>query len=427
MKIYVHSFLLLFFLFSVRVCAENNKEKLPIKVKVNLSERFAQEPQWVYLFSLYDNETNIEDSLYLQPGQTLFCFDQRFNNERDEYNAWLTFEKNGPRQAMMKLIPGDQVIIYIDEHTKPYYPRVEGSLFCEEKYHNRMLIDSIKNIVQYLTDSIVLTKDRQKIFELEQQIERHKKYINRDSYFEFFEKAKDPLTAYSMLDIIYFKYPNEENLNKMIENMKRRFPHNKKIQAFPNLTSAPPASKRSKWATARFEQIISIRTQEISSLKNTSPIDKKMLEQIKPYQMGNRVDSISLIGLKGDAISLNDINTGYILIDFWAGWCAPCRKEIPYLKRVAEKYPHQITILAISFDNSEKEWRNTIEIDKSELFTHLYSGLITSPESSLLCARFGIKAIPANFLLDKNRKIIAVDLREDALMKKMEELKYFTD
>ena len=410
-------------LLSVFICCVQKSDEKPIKITVHISAAFTQESQWVYWFSHYGNEMDIQDSLYLQKGQTSFVFEKNINEGQEEYNAYIAFSKNGPIQLVMKLVPGDNVTVFIDEKTKAFYPKVEGSLACEEKYCNRMLIDSVAAIVRNLTDSLIQEKDKLKIFELKEQIKQYNNYINRDSYFEFFKKAKSPLTAYSMLDIISYKYPNE-NIDKHIVSMKSRFPKNKKIQDFPNYKPFPSASERSKLANIRYEQLINARKKGFpnSPVVNSSMNDKKTIEDIKPYQIGNKVDSISLKGLKGNYISINEINTKYILIDFWATWCAPCRKEIPYLKKVVEKYPNLITIYAISFDNREEEWIKTIEIDQSEMFTHVYGGILASPKTSILQAKFGVNAIPANFLLNQNRKIIAVDLRGDALMKKMDEL-----
>ena len=118
--------------------------------------------------------------------------------------------------------------------------------------------------------------------------------------------------------------------------------------------------------------------------------------------------------MNGQTVNLDNIKSDYVLIDFWASWCAPCRKEIPYLKTALDTYPN-LTVYAVSIDEDEAQWRASIKNDKTEMFTHVLLGNNTI-ESAVIQKQFGVRAIPANFLLDKERIIIAVNLRKKNLI-----------
>ena len=123
----------------------------------------------------------------------------------------------------------------------------------------------------------------------------------------------------------------------------------------------------------------------------------------------------------GKLISLSSFKGKYVLIDFWASWCGPCRKENPNLVKQFEKYKaSNFTILGVSLDRpgGKNLWLKAIHSD----------GLTWSQVTELngfdnrAALLYGIKIIPQNFLIDPSGKIIAKDLSGDDLDKKLAEL-----
>ena len=109
----------------------------------------------------------------------------------------------------------------------------------------------------------------------------------------------------------------------------------------------------------------------------------------------------------------------YILLEFWASWCAPCREESPTLVRLYNQYKDKgFEILSVSIDKNTTLWKNAIRQDgytwENVCDLNGYGG----PTAAL----YTVTAIPNSFLLDKNGKIIAKDLRGKNLETKLAEL-----
>jgi len=121
----------------------------------------------------------------------------------------------------------------------------------------------------------------------------------------------------------------------------------------------------------------------------------------------------------GNTISLSSFKGKYVLVDFWASWCAPCRKESPNLVKAYEKYRSKnFEILGVSLDQNKEKWLKAINDDH---YTWTQVGDIKGWENAA-AREYGIQGIPFNVLLDPNGVIIARNLRGEALEKKLEEI-----
>jgi thiol-disulfide isomerase/thioredoxin len=123
--------------------------------------------------------------------------------------------------------------------------------------------------------------------------------------------------------------------------------------------------------------------------------------------------------INGKPVSLDSFKGQYVLVDFWASWCGPCRAENPnVVKAYKEYHPKGFTILGVSLDESKDKWLAAIK--KDQLDWTQVSDLKGWQNS--VADMYGIKGIPMNLLLDKEGKIIAKGLRGEDLEKKLAEL-----
>lgn len=146
-----------------------------------------------------------------------------------------------------------------------------------------------------------------------------------------------------------------------------------------------------------------------------------VIEARKITAIGKIAPDFSQPDTLGNAVKLSDFRGKYILVDFWASWCGPCRAENPNLLKTFNKYKDRgFTVLGVSLDQPGKKdsWLAAIHKDGLE-WTQVSDLKFWDNDVAVL---YGIKAIPTNLLLDKNGKIIAKDLRGADLDKKLAEV-----
>ena len=121
----------------------------------------------------------------------------------------------------------------------------------------------------------------------------------------------------------------------------------------------------------------------------------------------------------GNPITLSDLRGKVVLLDFWASWCGPCRRENPNVVKVYEKYHDQgLEILGISLDKDRGRWVQAIEKDGLP-WLHVSDLGYWSNEVAQL---YMVRSIPHTVLLDREGRIIATRLRGPALEQKLAEV-----
>ncbi len=136
--------------------------------------------------------------------------------------------------------------------------------------------------------------------------------------------------------------------------------------------------------------------------------------------IGAVAPEISLPDPDGETVSLSSLRGKIVLLDFWAAWCGPCREENPYLVDVYNKYHDKgFDIYQVSLDRTREAWLRGIEEDNLQRWTHVSDLQFWS---SQVVPLYRIEGIPANYLLDKEGRIIAVNLRGEALGRTLAEL-----
>lgn len=131
-----------------------------------------------------------------------------------------------------------------------------------------------------------------------------------------------------------------------------------------------------------------------------------------PIAVGAMAPEIALANEKGEIVTLSSFKGKYVLVDFWASWCGPCRGENPNVVAAYEKYKNKnFTVLGVSLDDNKENWIEAIKADKLN-WPHISD--LKKWESTVV-PTYQIEGIPFNVLLDTAGKIIAKDLRGQAL------------
>lgn len=139
----------------------------------------------------------------------------------------------------------------------------------------------------------------------------------------------------------------------------------------------------------------------------------------KEHGIGDRFSDIAQANTKGEIKKLSDIKGKYVLLEFWASWCQPCREENPRLVATYKQYKSKgFEVYGVSLDTDANAWKNAIK--KDGLLWENVSELAGDENTAFLL--YGGNAVPANFLIDPNGVIIARDLRGEQLNAKLKQL-----
>lgn len=157
------------------------------------------------------------------------------------------------------------------------------------------------------------------------------------------------------------------------------------------------------------------------SIENTKfyKLAKKRVDSAYGSRVGYPANDFTQATPDGKQVSLSDFKGKYVLLDFWASWCRPCRAENPNVVMAYNRFKDKgFTVLGVSLDQNKEQWVGAIQTDRLT-WTHVSDLKGWGNEAGKL---YNVTGIPQNFLIDKDGKIVAKDLRGQALEEKLAEI-----
>lgn len=368
-------------------------EKKNVEITLFLDKDMTEVGQNVFVWSFISgNEQRIWDSVYVAPHSDSVTL--RAYTPADNYFK-VIFDKIGPSSLNVYANPGDRVKMRVGSRDRnTAFKKAE-----EGDFHN----DCVESILSKRPDWI----KKHEADELENKDSLD--YYNRkliEAYKDEIYHAKSPYLAFfgvGMLDMYFKDIVTSDSIRYFKNYVMERYPDDPRAQSDYAHDPSPEGLAQAN------------KIKEINMRRN---INENVLRNTK---LGNHL-KLALRDVDSKVVSLDDLpDTAYVYVDIWASWCGPCRRQFPTIKKVHEKYAGSLTVYAISIDLNHTLWKEAIAKDGTEDFVHVTGAnnlREVVPEVRLL----GIERIPRNFLLDKQKRIIAVDLEGDELMQTMDNL-----
>lgn len=361
----------------------NSKSKSEFEIKGNLSNSKGES---IYLEKLSQSGvTPIDSAILNDKGEFLM-------NNSSPSIGFYRLRINASNFAMLVLDSAQKISVTADARDLGNTVKVEGSpdtqLFLEYSalaQGQKMRTDSLENV--FRTAMITLKLDSLRADSLSKQLQKPYEVMVGQYSDIIAKKIKENTSSFaSIMAIQQLRPENYLDVYKALDKgLNEKYPNNTDIKSFHGMVQQA----------------------------------EMMVSKTEAIKVGMEAPELILPMPNDKDLALSSFRGKVVLIDFWASWCAPCRKELPNVKRAYTKYKNKgFEILGVSLDKDRSAWLEAVSKEG-----------LTWPQVSDLkfwqseaCQIYAVQSIPYTVLVDKDGKIIATDLRGAELDKKLAEI-----
>lgn len=335
-------------------------------------------PQKVLLRTIINNRTFVVDSTLT-----------------DSLTGRFIFHLNISRQTVFTLQPTRKHIRFLTYSISP-----GDSLILTASCNDRFDINDISiEGSKCAMEKLWYTKNRLPLAEKKAQLE--KKLANsKDNSKELADSIASIKRKLREIDLTYSHTTNEVNLLDYIGTIFREVSQDSCIIIVHNALKRIPDSKK------------------LAELYNTL-IEKQVDDVLRSKMLNKKMPTFRLEDTNGIRVKTSQFSGEYLLYDFWASWCIPCRNETLNIKEAVELSNGKLRVVAVSIDESRDKWLRAIQEDVTATYTHL---IFPKDGWKSIKSALHIVGIPCIILVDPNGTIIDINLRGEHLTDRIREL-----
>ena len=308
-----------------------------------------------------------------------------------------------------------------DDATFTFYVKEEEQAFYRidlfDRQYVTFLMSNADTVINVTADGSIATGDftvegsviNDQKNEIDEVEKRFRELVNSLEERAINAREMDDAQEFQKIRLEYFR-----NLQQKDRELKAAI-----WEASPNLSAIYGLSYLDINSEYSFFDSVATKLKAANQLVGYAEAIISQVESMRRLAVGSPAPEISLPNPDGEIISLSSLRGKYVLIDFWAAWCRPCRMENPNVKLVYEAYADKgFEILGVSLDRRKEDWLKAIEKDGLP-WKHVSDLRYFQSEAA---AEYEIQAIPATYLIDPDGNILAKGLRGPALRAKLKEI-----